>query len=325
MEMVRIMPISETNLLTSPHRIFYIELIIYGVFFPISVICLKETRGNVILRRRAKKIRATTGQKAYTYDDLHGPKLSTVLYVAIKRPLYMFCTEFVVFAFTMWSAFSTGLLYLFTQSSGQVYTALYGWPDYSTGYVQGSIVIGMIVGFFVWWVVQKPLYFASAPRNTEDPGLPIPEARLYTAIFGAMIGMGGGMFVYAWTSYPSIHWIGPSLGLGMVGFGINIVVIAIAEYVTDCYSKFASSAVAVVACGENVFAAFLPLAAASMYTNLGFQWASSLLAFLALLLGCAPIFIFFKGKTIRSKSPFIREAKYEMKREEEVEHELQSI
>jgi len=237
----------------------------------------------------------------------------------------MLCTEFVVFSFTLWSAFSAGLLYLFTQSSGQVYAGLYNWPDYSTGYVQGSIVIGMVVGFFLWWIIQKPLYFASAPRNKETPGIPIPEARLYIAIPGTIIGMAGGMFIYAWTSYSSIHWIAPTIGLGMVGCGVNIVVIAIAEYVTDCYSKFASSAVAVVACGENVFAAFLPLAAASMYTNLGFQWASTLLAFLTLLLSGAPIIIFFRGKTIRAKSPFIQEARYELKREEEVEQELHAI
>ena len=54
------------------------------------------------------------------------------------------------------------------------------------------------------------------------------------------------------------------------------------------------------------FAAFLPLAAQSMYTNLGFHWASTLLAFLALLLGLAPIIFVWKGRWFREKSPFMQ-------------------
>ena len=50
----------------------------------------------------------------------------------------------------------------------------------------------------------------------------------------------------------------------------------------------------------------VPLAAQSMYTNLGFQWASTLLAFLALLLGLAPIVFVWKGRWFREKSPFMQ-------------------
>lgn len=72
-------------------------------------------------------------------------------------------------------------------------------------------------------------------------------------------------------------WILPTVGLGFVGFGVQIVVTAAAMYVTDAYSKFAGSAIANVAFGENMMAAWLPLATRRMYNVLGFQWASSLL------------------------------------------------
>lgn len=123
--------------------------------------------------------------------------------------------------------------------------------------------------------------------------------------------MTGGMFIYAWTSYPDIPWIAPAIGLAMVGFGINIVCASIAQYLMDAYSKYAGSAIAAVAFGENVFSAFLPLAASSMYTNLGYQWASSLLAFLSFALACAPMVLLWKGPEIRARSPFIQEARYE--------------
>lgn len=85
---------------------------------------------------------------------------------------------------------------------------------------------------------------------------------------------------------------------------------AIMMYVTDAYAKYAASASAAVCFGENIFTAFLPLAAQSMYTNLEFQWAPPVLAFIALLLSFAPIVLVLKGKRIRERSPFMRKAMY---------------
>jgi hypothetical protein len=116
------------------------------------------------------------------------------------------------------------------------------------------------------------------------------------------------MMVYAWTAYPFVPWIAPAIGLVMVGYGIDVVILAIADYVVDAYAKYAGSAVAAIVLGENLFAAFLPLAAQSMYANLGFHWASSLLGFLALGLSLAPVCILIWGRKLRERSPFMKEA-----------------
>ena len=79
-------------------------------------------------------------------------------------------------------------------------------------------------------------------------------------------------------------------------------------YITDAYTKYAGSASAAVCFGENIFAAFLPLASQSLYRRIGFHWASSLLGFLALVLSFAPIVLVWKGRVIREKSPFMRES-----------------
>ncbi|KAG9883984.1 MFS general substrate transporter, partial [Aureobasidium melanogenum] len=290
--------------------IFYIQIIWYCAFIPLFFFTIKETRGSVILKQRAKKIRAATGKKAYTRDELNHIPIWQIIKTSVKRPAYMLFTEWVVFSLTMWSAFSVGLVYLFTQSIEEVFTGLYGWPAYSTGYVQAAVGVGELLGF---WAAYANIYFyfRSAKSNPIDPGTPVPEARLYMSLVGGFFGMTGGMFIYAWTSYPDIPWIAPAIGLAVVGFGTNVVVSSIAQYLMDSYSKYAASAIAAVAFGENVFSAFLPLAAQSMYTNLGYRWASSVLAFLSLALACAPIILLLKGPEIRSRSPFIREARYE--------------
>ncbi|KAK6003170.1 hypothetical protein QM012_001015 [Aureobasidium pullulans] len=290
--------------------IFYIQIIWYCAFIPLFFFTIKETRGSVILKQRAKKIRAATGKKAYTRDELNHIPIWQVVKTSVQRPAYMLFTEWVVFSLTMWSAFAVGLVYLFTQSIEEVFTGLYGWPAYSTGYVQAAVGIGELLGFWVSYA-NIHFYLRSAKSNPVDPGTPVPEARLYMSPVGGFFGMTGGMFIYAWTSYPHIPWIAPAIGLAMVGFGINIVCSSIAQYLMDSYSKYAGSAIAAVAFGENVFSAFLPLAAQSMYTNLGYQWASSVLAFLSLALACAPIILLLKGPEIRARSPFIQEARYE--------------
>lgn len=291
----------------------YIELIWTTAFFPIFIIALPESRGSAILLAKAKRLRHE-GKKAYTAEELDHTPWYQVVIKSVQRPLYMFCTESVVFVATLWAAFSLGTIYLFTQSVEQVYGNLYGWDAVQAGYVQVAIVMGEILGWGLC-VFTNRWYYASAARNTEAPGTPIPEARLYPSVIGGFFGVTGGMFVYGWTSYSTIHWMAPTVGLAMVGFGTTAVVVSIANYLIDAYSKYATSALGAVGLVENASIAFLPLAATAMYTDLGFQWASSLLAFVSLALVATPFAVLKWGKEIRSRSPFMKEAIIDRRRD----------
>ena len=196
-----------------------------------------------------------------------------------------------------------------TQSVAQVYSTNYGFSDSASGLVQIALFVGEAIGFFACFP-QNAYYQRSAGRNLVEPGSPIPEARLPLSIPASLIGLAGGLFWYAWSSFPQIHWMLPSIGLAFVGSGIMVIVTAVDMYITDAYTKYAGSAIAAVAFGENMFAAWLPLATKSMYTNLGFQWASSLLGFVALALTLAPIALLIKGAAIRKRSKFIKKASY---------------
>lgn len=220
----------------------------------------------------------------------------------------MLFTEFVISAFILWSSFCFGTVFIFTQSVAQVFSELYGWNEYQTGLVQIAAVIGEALGYAACLIQNRYLFQLSGKYNHEETDRPTHEGRLYLSIFGSFVGLSGGYFIYAWTSYPSIPWIGPTIGLGMVGFGVMTVVQAVVCYVIDSYASHAGSAVAANAFGESMFAAFLPLATLRMYradTGMDFHWASSFLGFMALLLSCVPIVLVFTGKKVRRKSPFI--------------------
>lgn len=210
------------------------------------------------------------GKNTYSMLELEKTPITTLLLKNIKQPIYILLTESVTVVCTTVARLIIGNTYLFTQSVEQVFITLYDWDTLQASFVQVAVVVGEILGA-LGALVSTKLYFASAARNTETPGITILEARLYVSTVAGFVGMLGGMFIYSWTSYPSLPWIAPAIGLTMVGASNTVVIIAFADYVVDAYAKFAGSAIAAVSLEENIFAAFLPLAAQSMYTNLGLQ------------------------------------------------------
>ncbi|KAK8132198.1 hypothetical protein PG999_000371 [Apiospora kogelbergensis] len=291
----------------------HIELIVTSALFPVFCAGLPESRGSAILRAKAQKMRRE-GKKAYTAEEADSTPLQQRIIRSLTRPLYMLFTEWVVFVAAIWAAFSLGTIYLFTHSVGQVYGALYGWSPVQAGYIQSAIVVGEVLGT-VLSLSTNHWYEALAARNTEVPGTPIPEARLYTAILGGFLGVTGGMLIYAWAAHAAVHWMVITVGLALVGAGTTAVVISIANYLIDAYSKYAASALAAVGLAENLSIAFLPLASSALYTDLGFQWASTLLAFASLALVATPFIVIKWGKEIRARSPFMKEAVIERQRD----------
>lgn len=291
--------------------IFYLQLILYGASLPFVVIFIRETRSHIILSRRRKqqqKVQVIATKKKVNLPRLHIQSVKSFISSKVIRPGQLLCTEPVVFFFTLLSALSYGIVFISTQSVTQVYPSLYGWQEYQAGLVQTSIVIGEILGFIAS-LYQNHIFTSATQKNQAAvPDNTLAEVRLYLSIPASFIGLSGGLFWYGWASDPNVHWIIPSIGLAFVGFGSMVVMQAIMMYITDSYDKYAGSASAAVCFGENVFAAFLPLASLPMYTNLGFHWASSLLAFIAFVLSFAPIILVMKGKDIRKRSPFMTAA-----------------
>ena len=282
----------------------YVQLIITGALFPILYLSLPESRGSAILRAKAKILRSE-GREAYTVEEADSTPLRLRVTKSLSRPLFMLFTEWVVLVAAIWAAFSLGIIYFFTQSVEKVYGELYGWSLIRAGYIQGAIVTGEMLGT-IFSLFTNRWYDASAARNTEVPGTPIPETRLYAAIIGGFFGVTAGMLVYAWGAVSPLV---STLGLVMVGFRSTAVVTSIANYLIDNYFKFAGSALAAVGLVENISIALLPLATPVLYENLGSHWASILLGLTSLVLVCTPFVVIKWGKEIRARSPFMNEAR----------------
>lgn len=74
-----------------------------------------------------------------------------------------------------------------------------------------------------------------------------PEGRLYFAcIESALLPVG--LFWFGWTSFPSVPWIVPALAVGCATVGIFSIYLAVFNYLSDTYHRYASSALAAQSC-----------------------------------------------------------------------------
>ncbi|KAF9889531.1 hypothetical protein FE257_007241 [Aspergillus nanangensis] len=288
--------------------IFYIQIIYNAALIPVFWLLIYETRADVILAKRAKKLRHETGRLIYAESELNHTSVWKLLEVSFERPMRMLFTEPVVAFFTLWISFAWGILFLFFSSVVQTFSTNYGMNTLQTGCIQLAISVGALIGTLVN-PVQDWIYLRTATKNREKPGRPIPEARLYTSIPGSIL-FTGGLFWYGWASQPDVHWIVPTIGIGVTGLGIYSIYMAVVNYLTDSYEKYAASALSAASLGRNTFGAFLPLASYQLFANLGYGWAGSLLGFIGLALSVVPVVLVIKGPAIRRRSPFMRESTF---------------
>jgi hypothetical protein len=133
------------------------------------------------------------------------------------------------------------------------------------------------------------------------------EARLLPAMIGA-VALPIGMFWFAWTNYPNIHWSVCIAASAPFGFGMVLVFLSAVNYLIDSYTIYAASVLAANSVLRSLFGAAFPLFTNQMYSRLGIHWASSIPAFLALACLPAPFFFYKYGQAIRMKCKYSAQA-----------------
>ena len=140
-------------------------------------------------------------------------------------------------------------------------------------------------------------------QQTGEPGKSEPEYRLPPSIFGVWLCVIG-LFWFAWTIYPNIHWIVPLIGSAFFGCGTILTFTGVFTFLVEAYPLYAASALAANSFARSSFAGAFPLFGVQMYEKLGYHWATTLLACLTLAMAPFPYIFFRYGKKLRSKSKF---------------------
>jgi len=108
-----------------------------------------------------------------------------------------------------------------------------------TGLMFLPITVGISIG-----VVCSPLvnrhYLSMRAKYERNPP---PELRLIPMIFSCWL-VPLGMFIFAWTSYPRLTWVGPCLAGFPIGLGFVFLYNSFNNYIVDSYQHTAASALA---------------------------------------------------------------------------------
>ncbi|KAF2437016.1 MFS general substrate transporter [Tothia fuscella] len=303
---------------------FYLQVIMDGVIIMIMTVCFKETRGSVLLSRKARvlnqfyeqmeeagyfgvkmPIDGASGQyeiqriRWKVKSDEERTSIGKMIAISLYRPFLLLLTEPVVFWFSLWVAFSWAVLYLTLAAIPLVFSTIYGFNIEQSGAVFSAISIAAIL-FTVVCIYQEK----TAQKLNKLPNT--PEARLYFACYESAL-MPIGLFIFGWTSRPDIHWIVPTIALGLATCGIFSIYLSVFNYLADCYHRYASSALAAQSFCRNMLGGAIPLVTIQMYEKLLYGPASSLLGGIGTLLTIVPWVLLLYGPRIRARSKFASE------------------
>lgn len=251
--------------------IFYIQVITGGLMVAVICVIFKETRGNVLLSRKAKSLNAWyEARESAGYYGFNVPKnykdgsnksrsvrirwkvkadeerssISKMIGISLYRPFHLLTTEPVVFWFSLWVAFSWAVLYLTLAAIPLVFQRNHGFSLQEANAVFAAMCIGAILATILSIYQEKIAKRYGKLAST-------PEGRLYFACIESAL-MPIGLFMFGWTSFSSIHWIVPSIAITLATMGIFAIYLAVFNYLADTYHRYASSALAAQSFCRNI-------------------------------------------------------------------------
>lgn len=303
--------------------VFYVQAIVDALVILLVAATFRETRGSVLLSRRAKTLNgwyAAREEAGYTGFDMHvegkvekesqrirwkvkadedRETLAKMIGISVYRPFHLLSTEPVVFFFSLWVAFSWAVLYLTFSSIPLVFTTNHGFTVQQNGAVFAAMCVGAALATMLSIYQEKIARHYGKLSST-------PEGRLYFSCIESAL-MPIGLFWFGWTSFPSVDWILPTLAIGCATVGIYSIYLAVFNYLADTYHRYASSALAAQSFCRNMLGGIFPLLTDQMFNAMTYQGASSFLGGTGALLTLVPWVLIFFGPRIRKRSKFASE------------------
>ncbi|KAL3497010.1 major facilitator superfamily domain-containing protein [Aspergillus germanicus] len=283
---------------------FYVLLIWTGALLVSIILFVPETYHPVLLRRKAQRLRIETGDDRHLapIEKMDRSVAKTVMR-SCYRPILLLTLEPMCLNLCIFSAILLGILYLFFGAFQLVFGNVYGMDLWQ----RGLCFLGLFVGM-VFAILSDPFWrriYVKLEKQQErnGGGEHQPEWRLPPAIAGGPL-LTIGLFIFAWSIFPYVHWIVPIIGTAFFGAGTVLVYAGIFTFLVEAWPLYGASALAANSFLRSSAGGIFPLFGIQMYNNLGYHWATTLLAFLTLVMAPFPYLFFRYGSRIRKKSRF---------------------
>ncbi|KAL8661441.1 MAG: hypothetical protein Q9168_008385, partial [Polycauliona sp. 1 TL-2023] len=171
----------------------------------LMLLFLPETSSSNILLRRASRLRALTSDarlQSQSEITQKGLKPSAVALDALIKPLEITIKDPAIAFVNLYSSIVYAIYYSFFEVFPLVYGPMYHFNIGQTGIVFLCVFVACVIGIALY---TSYLYFYLIPDILAN-GMRAQEHRLVPAlifVFGPVIGL----FLFAWTANPEIHWI----------------------------------------------------------------------------------------------------------------------
>ncbi|KIY70200.1 MFS polyamine transporter [Cylindrobasidium torrendii FP15055 ss-10] len=281
--------------------IFTVGVQILGLFW------LRESFAPLLLEQKAQRIRAAMdvekGSRTVktVFEKQETRHWKTIFAKSLIRPFAMFFQEPIMQVIAVYMAFVYGTLYLFLTTIPSIYRDVYHQSTGIAGLHYIALGIGITGASQLNARIMDRIYIYLKNKNG---GQGEPEFRV-PAMVPASVLLPAGLFIAGWCAETHTHWIGTDIGIALVGAGIILCFQSMQTYVVDCFTLYAASALAAVSFFRSLAGFGFPLFAPAMYAKLGYGKGDSILAAVAIVVGCpAPILFWKYGKRIRARSRY---------------------
>jgi hypothetical protein len=260
------------------------------------MILMSETSGPVLLERKAKRLRAETGNQSLRSKLDSGLSPRELFKFSIVRPTRMLMRSPICAVISIYCAMTYAYLYILFTTFTAVFSDQYHWKGGILGLSFLGLGVGSVIGQWGFTHFGNKTVAKHIARGDFRP-----EHRLYLMCVGGFF-LPVGLFWYGWSVQAQTHYMVPVIGTGVLGFGLLTTFMPASTYLVDVFTVHAASAMAANTVLRSLTAALIPLSSQQMYKVLGYGWGNSLLAFLCMPLVPVPFVLIRYGERIRARS-----------------------
>ncbi|PVH72739.1 MFS general substrate transporter [Cadophora sp. DSE1049] len=255
-----------------------------AVLFIILFFLLPETSTSNILYRRAVRLRLLTGnpnfKSASEIQATHLQRnLKEILFNALIKPWEMKILDPAILISTV---YAFPLVFV-------------GMHRFSLG-SSGLLFLTVPIGLFIAIPIQLVHFRLKVEPQLRKNGMPEPEFWLKPALVATAFAPIG-LFIFAWTSSPSIHWIVPLIGVVLFQAASYQIMNSQFAYIANIYPKYAASLFAANAAARSGLAGGAILFSSPMFHVTGVMTLCSGLLFV----------MYCTGPNLRARSRFVGE------------------
>lgn len=274
----------------------------------LGLLCMRETFAPLILKEKKRAIEAQYNringvEVDRTQETIKDFKimLEKLFKRDLKRPFILLFTQPIIQALALYMMYIFGLQYLSISTFQALFEQTYRQDAKSASMNYLSIALGFIVGCQVAAPLNDKIYKILKERNA---GFGQPEYRTYIMVPASII-MPIGLLIYGWSAEYALNPIIPNIGIFFYCFALIVSYQSVQAYAMDCYPVYAASAIGALSVMRMIGGAAFPIIGPIMYNDMGYGWASTLLAGVALVMGgCSPWIFKWKGPTWRANSTY---------------------